>query len=65
MEPVYTPVIGLARVLFAAQGLRFTLTGLEHVPRTGGAVMAVNHTIRRRSSSTISRSGPTRGAGPS
>ncbi len=44
MEPVYTPVIGLARVLFAAQGLRFTLTGLEHVPRTGGAVMAVNHT---------------------
>ena len=44
MEPVYTPVIGLARVLFAFQGLRITLRGLEHVPRTGGAVMAVNHT---------------------
>jgi 1-acyl-sn-glycerol-3-phosphate acyltransferase len=44
MEPVYTPVIGFARLLFAAQGLRFTLNGLEHVPRTGGAVMAVNHT---------------------
>src|SRR5690349_20512483 len=44
MEPVYTPVIGLARVLFAAQGLRFSMSGLEHVPRTGGAVMAVNHT---------------------
>ena len=44
MEPVYTPVIGFARLLFAAQGLRMTLSGLENVPRTGGAVMAVNHT---------------------
>lgn len=44
MEPVYTPVIGFARLLFAAQGLRFTMTGLEHVPARGGAVMAVNHT---------------------
>ncbi len=44
MEPVYTPVIGLARTLFAAQGLRITITGDEHVPRTGGAVMAINHT---------------------
>lgn len=44
MEPVYTPVIGFARLLFAAQGLKMTLSGLEHVPRTGGAVMAVNHT---------------------
>jgi 1-acyl-sn-glycerol-3-phosphate acyltransferase len=44
MEPVYTPVIGLARALFAAQGLKITLTGTEHVPRHGGAVLAVNHT---------------------
>ena len=44
MEPVYTPVIGFARLLFAAQGLKMTLSGLEHVPATGGAVMAVNHT---------------------
>jgi 1-acyl-sn-glycerol-3-phosphate acyltransferase len=44
MELVYTPVVGIGRVLFAAQGLKFTLRGLEHVPRTGGAVMAVNHT---------------------
>ena len=44
MEPVYTPVIGFARLLFAAQGLKMTLSGLENVPRTGGAVMAVNHT---------------------
>ncbi|WP_457255668.1 lysophospholipid acyltransferase family protein [Pedococcus sp. P5_B7] len=44
MEPVYTPVIGLARALFAAQGLKITMTGTEHVPRHGGAVMAINHT---------------------
>lgn len=44
MEPVYTPVIGFARALFAAQGLKITLTGTEHVPRRGGAVMAINHT---------------------
>jgi 1-acyl-sn-glycerol-3-phosphate acyltransferase len=42
-EPVYRPVIGLARLVFAAQGLRFTIHGSEHVPRTGGAVMVINH----------------------
>ncbi|HET7398287.1 MAG TPA: lysophospholipid acyltransferase family protein [Intrasporangium sp.] len=44
MEPVYDSVIALARGLFAAQGLRFTITGEENVPRSGGAVMVVNHT---------------------
>jgi 1-acyl-sn-glycerol-3-phosphate acyltransferase len=44
MEPVYRAVIGVGRVLFAAQGLRMTLTGEDNVPRAGGAVMAVNHT---------------------
>ncbi|HEY6741696.1 MAG TPA: lysophospholipid acyltransferase family protein [Lapillicoccus sp.] len=44
MEPVYSGVIGIARGLFAAQGLRFTITGGEHVPRSGGAVMVINHT---------------------
>jgi 1-acyl-sn-glycerol-3-phosphate acyltransferase len=44
MEPVYRSVIGVARALFAAQGLKIRIAGLEHVPRTGGAVMAVNHT---------------------
>lgn len=43
MELVYPPVIGFARLLFALQGLRFTVLGSENVPRTGGAVMAVNH----------------------
>ena len=44
MEPVYSGVIGFARVLFTAQGLKFTITGAEHVPRVGGAVMVINHT---------------------
>ncbi len=43
MEPVYTPVIGFARGLFAAEGLRFTVTGAEHIPRDGGAVIVMNH----------------------
>ena len=44
MEPVYRSVIGVARTLFFLQGVRFTMVGEDHVPRTGGAVMAVNHT---------------------
>jgi 1-acyl-sn-glycerol-3-phosphate acyltransferase len=44
MEPVYTSVIALARAVFAAQGLKFTFHGVENVPKTGGAVMAINHT---------------------
>ncbi len=42
-EPTYTPIIALAKLVFRALGLRFTVTGTEHVPRTGGAVMAINH----------------------
>lgn len=43
MEPVYTPIIWLARALFAAQGLDFTLTGASNVPTRGGAVLVINH----------------------
>jgi 1-acyl-sn-glycerol-3-phosphate acyltransferase len=42
-EVVYPPVITSARVMFAALGLRFDRVGTEHVPRTGGAVLASNH----------------------
>ena len=42
-ELTYTPVIALARAVFRGLGLRFTISGEEHVPRTGGAVMAINH----------------------
>ncbi len=43
MDLLYPPVIALARGVFALQGLRFTIRGEEHVPRSGGAVMAMNH----------------------
>lgn len=43
MEPVYTPVVGVARIVFFIQGLKFTVTGAEHIPRSGGAVLAMNH----------------------
>lgn len=44
MEPVYTTVITFARGVFAAQGISFRIEGEDNVPRTGGAVMAINHT---------------------
>jgi 1-acyl-sn-glycerol-3-phosphate acyltransferase len=43
MEPVYTPVIAVARVVFAAQGLKFTVTGAHNIPTSGGAVLMINH----------------------
>jgi 1-acyl-sn-glycerol-3-phosphate acyltransferase len=43
-EPVYRSVIAFARTVFRILGIRFDITGCEHVPRTGGAVMAINHT---------------------
>ena len=42
-EPTYASIIALARLVFRGLGLRFTVLGAEHVPRTGGAVMAINH----------------------
>ncbi|VEG38079.1 phospholipid/glycerol acyltransferase [Mycolicibacterium flavescens] len=44
MEPVYGTVIQLARLIWRVQGLKFTVTGVEKLPRTGGAVIAINHT---------------------
>lgn len=43
-EPVFDVLTGLVRGLFRAQGLRMEITGQEHIPRSGGAVLAVNHT---------------------
>ena len=42
-ERVYPPVIAFARALFRVQGLRIRIEGADNVPRTGGAVMAINH----------------------
>jgi 1-acyl-sn-glycerol-3-phosphate acyltransferase len=44
VEPVYGTVIQLAHLVWRAQGLKFTITGVENLPRTGGAVIAINHT---------------------
>ena len=44
MEPVYGTAIQIARLVWRIQGLKFTITGVENLPKTGGAVIAINHT---------------------
>jgi 1-acyl-sn-glycerol-3-phosphate acyltransferase len=44
VEPAYGTVIAGVHLLWRVQGLRFTITGTEHLPATGGAVLAINHT---------------------
>jgi 1-acyl-sn-glycerol-3-phosphate acyltransferase len=39
----YPPIIATCKVLFRGLGLRFQLAGTEHIPRTGGALVAFNH----------------------
>jgi 1-acyl-sn-glycerol-3-phosphate acyltransferase len=39
----YPPIIVTAKLAFRALGLRFQMRGTEHVPRSGGAVLAFNH----------------------
>jgi len=39
----YPPIILSAKVLFRALGLKFQMGGTEHVPRSGGALLAFNH----------------------
>jgi 1-acyl-sn-glycerol-3-phosphate acyltransferase len=42
-ELTYSTIIRLAKLGFRVLGQQITLTGLEHVPQTGGALVAVNH----------------------
>jgi 1-acyl-sn-glycerol-3-phosphate acyltransferase len=44
VEPVYAVVIQTARLAWKIQGLKFTVSGVEHLPASGGAVIAINHT---------------------
>ena len=43
MEPVYTPVIGAALLMFKSMGWKIDVKGAEHVPATGPGVVATNH----------------------
>lgn len=44
VTPVYRFAAGVAFGIMQVQAWRFRFHGLEHVPRTGGAVLAANHT---------------------
>ncbi len=39
----YPPIIVTAKLCFKALGLRFQMEGTENVPKTGGALLALNH----------------------
>ena len=42
-EPIYTGAIGVGRAMFGALRLKPTVIGAEHLPDTGGAVIAMTH----------------------
>lgn len=44
MEPVYRSLELAAKSAVAVTGARINYEGLEHIPATGGAVIAINHT---------------------
>jgi 1-acyl-sn-glycerol-3-phosphate acyltransferase len=43
-DPVYRPVVLGFRGIFAALGIRFDIVGVDNIPATGGAIIAINHT---------------------
>lgn len=44
MDRFYRAVVDTGHAVFALQGLRFRVTGVHNIPRTGPAVMVLNHT---------------------
>jgi 1-acyl-sn-glycerol-3-phosphate acyltransferase len=42
-ELVYPPVIALAKTMFRVLDMRLTIEGSEHIPTSGGVVLACNH----------------------
>lgn len=44
MEPVFRTLEIAAEVAVTVSGTAITFQGLEHIPQTGGAVVAINHT---------------------
>ncbi|WP_067508126.1 1-acyl-sn-glycerol-3-phosphate acyltransferase [Actinoplanes sp. TFC3] len=43
MEIVYPPVVGLAKTMFRVLDMRIQIVGAQHIPTSGGAVLASNH----------------------
>jgi 1-acyl-sn-glycerol-3-phosphate acyltransferase len=43
MELVYPPVIGAAKTMFRVLDMKIDIQGAQHIPTTGGAVLASNH----------------------
>ena len=43
MELVYPPVVALAKTMFRVLDNRIEIEGAEHIPKSGGAVLASNH----------------------
>ena len=43
LDLTYPPIVATAKLGFRALGLQFVMRGTEHVPRTGGALLALNH----------------------
>jgi 1-acyl-sn-glycerol-3-phosphate acyltransferase len=43
MELVYPPIVGLAKTMFRVLDLDIQIDGAEHIPQSGGAVLASNH----------------------
>jgi 1-acyl-sn-glycerol-3-phosphate acyltransferase len=39
----YPPIIFTAKTLFKLLGMKFQMSGTEHIPKTGGAILAANH----------------------
>ena len=43
MDPVYRPVVQVVMAAFALKRWRLVVTGAQHVPEQGGAIIATNH----------------------
>lgn len=40
---VYPPVVGAIKLFWKYLGLQFEFTGDQHIPRSGGAILSINH----------------------
>ena len=40
---VYPPVVGAIKLFWKYLGLRFDFAGDQHIPRSGGAILSINH----------------------